>query len=113
MLAFGLALAIAAPATRAQTSDAPADSIAVGRVLVDQNCGGCHATGRDGDSPLPQAPRFRDLHERFAVEDLSEAFAEGVIVGHGPMPEWRFEPDDVQALVAYLKSLETPPPAGR
>lgn len=113
MLAIGLMLAVAAPATRAQTQAAPADPVAVGKVLVEHNCGACHATGRDGDSPLPQAPRFRDLHERFAVEDLAEAFAEGVIVGHGPMPEWRFEPDDVQALTAYLKSLETPPPAGR
>lgn len=107
MLVLGLALALAAPATQAQTPPAPADPVAVGKVLVERNCGGCHATGREGDSPLPQAPRFRDLHERFAVEDLAEAFAEGVIVGHGPMPEWRFEPDDVEALVAYLKSLET------
>lgn len=67
--------------------------------------------GRLGDSPLPKAPRLRDLHRRYPVEQLGEALAEGIVVGHGPMPEWVLDSHEVEALTAYLKSLEPDAPA--
>ena len=30
----------------------------------------------------------------------------GIVVGHGDMPEFLFEPDDVDAILAYMASLE-------
>jgi len=111
LVALVLAACTHGGASLAQTPPEPA-AIAAGRTLVERDCSTCHAVGPEGDSPLAQAPHFRDLHQRFDVEGLAEAFAEGIVVGHGPMPNWRYEPDDVQALIAYLKSLETPP-AGR
>lgn len=59
-----------------------------------------------GQSPLREAPPFRDLHRRYPVEDLGEALAEGIRTGHPAMPEFRFDPDQAQDLIAYLKSLE-------
>lgn len=93
----------AAPPVRA-----PSDAIAQGRAIVQRDCAGCHAVELTGDSPNPKAPRFRQLHERYDVEALGEALAEGLTVGHGPMPEWTFGPSDNAAILAYLKSLEAP-----
>jgi cytochrome c len=77
-----------------------------GLVIVRTNCSRCHAIGKIGESPLPIAPPFRTLHERYPVEDLQEPLAEGIITGHPTMPEFRFDPGQVGDIIAYLKSLE-------
>ncbi len=77
-----------------------------GLVVVRTNCSRCHAIGKMGDSPLPIAPPFRTLHERYPVEDLQEPLAEGIVTGHPTMPEFRFDPGQVGDIIAYLKSLE-------
>ena len=77
-----------------------------GLVIVRINCSRCHAVGKVGDSPLPIAPPFRTLHERYPVEDLQEPLAEGIVTGHPTMPEFRFDPGQVGDVIAYLKSLE-------
>ena len=77
-----------------------------GLVIVRTNCSRCHAIGKVGDSPLPIAPPFRTLHERYRVEDLEEPLAEGIVTGHPTMPEFRFDPGQVGDIIAYLKSLE-------
>lgn len=77
-----------------------------GRVFARTWCGQCHATDRHGTSPLAGAPAFRDLHKRFPVEDLTEAFGEGIRTGHPTMPEFRLDGPEIDDLIAYLKSLE-------
>lgn len=77
-----------------------------GRALAQAECGTCHAVGPTGASPLLYAPPFRDLHRRYPVEDLAEALAEGILTGHPAMPQFRFEPQEIEALIGYLKSLE-------
>ncbi len=77
-----------------------------GRALARRECSRCHAIGRTGTSPLPQAPPFRTLHERYPVDDLAEALTEGIRTGHPTMPEFRFDPDEAEAFIAYLKTLE-------
>lgn len=52
------------------------------------------------------APPFRTLSEAYPVESLSEAFAEGVLVGHPDMPEFQLAPDDIDALLAYIQSVQ-------
>jgi len=37
---------------------------------------------------------------------LQEALAEGISTGHPTMPEFRLEPDQVNDVISYLKSLE-------
>ena len=108
LAASGAFLLAPAGAPRAQT--AAGDPVELGRVIAERDCSSCHAIGREGNSPFEGAPRWRTLHERFDVADLAEALAEGISVGHEAMPVRTYEPAEVQALIAYLKSLESPPP---
>ncbi|WP_336492030.1 cytochrome c [Methylobacterium nigriterrae] len=77
-----------------------------GLTFVQTNCAGCHAIGRTGDSPFPEAPPFRTLHERYPVESLAEALAEGITTGHPSMPEFSLDPGKIDDVIAYLKTLE-------
>jgi mono/diheme cytochrome c family protein len=77
-----------------------------GRRFAEANCSHCHAIGRFGDSTLPLAPPFRTLHEKYPVESLEEAFAEGIVTGHPSMPQFELPLDQIHDLIAYLKSLE-------
>lgn len=87
--------------SRGQTSES-------GRALAETHCATCHAVGKRGQSPNPQAPRFATLGSRYPLDHLAEAFSEGILVGHGPMPEFQFEPDQIDALIAYLRSVQNP-----
>ena len=108
VLAGGAAIALTlAGAAAAQTTTAEAR----GEALVTSHCARCHATGRDGDSPNPQAPLFRRLHERYPVENLEEALVEGIRVSHPPMPRFQFSPQDAQDIIAYLQSVQADPQA--
>jgi cytochrome c len=77
-----------------------------GRQFAESNCGRCHAIGQAGDSALPKAPPFRTLHQRYPVEDLAEALAEGIRTAHREMPEFELDQDQIDDFLAYLKSLE-------
>jgi cytochrome c len=77
-----------------------------GEALLAKNCARCHAIGRSGASPHPQAPPFRTLSRNYPIEGLAEALAEGIFVGHPDMPEFVFEVDEVGAILAYLKSIQ-------
>lgn len=70
------------------------------------HCARCHAIGRSGKSRLEQAPPFRTLHTRYPVETLAEAFAEGIYTGHPRMPAFELDPDQINDLLSYLKTLE-------
>jgi len=85
-----------------------------GERLLTGNCARCHAVGRTGKSTHPQAPPFRTLGQRYPIEVLAEALAEGLSSGHPDMPEFRFEIDDVDAILAYLEAIqEKAPPAAK
>ncbi|MGA9252837.1 MAG: cytochrome c [Roseobacter sp.] len=77
-----------------------------GETIVQTYCSQCHAVGKTGSSPLSAAPPLRDLHKRYPVEHLEEAFAEGIYTGHPEMPRFEFEPEQINDLIAFLKSLE-------
>jgi cytochrome c len=77
-----------------------------GQGVLTTNCSRCHAVGRIGNSTHPEAPRFRTLGQRYPIEVLAEALAEGLSSGHPDMPEFRFEIDDVDAILAYLESIQ-------
>jgi cytochrome c len=77
-----------------------------GLVFVRTNCSRCHSVDKVSKSPLPMAPPFRTLHERYPVENLEEPLAEGIITGHPSMPEFKLDPGQIADVIAYLKSLE-------
>lgn len=81
-------------------------ALQLGHSLLESYCSSCHAIGSEGDSPHPQAPPFRTLHDRYDVGDLEEALVEGLVSGHPDMPEFEFDPDQAAAIVRYLRSLE-------
>jgi cytochrome c len=79
-----------------------------GRAILAHNCSRCHALGRTGTSPHPEAPQFRVIGQRYAIETLAETLAEGLSTGHPDMPEFVFEIRDVRAILAYLQSIQEP-----
>jgi len=85
------------------------DLTAKGEVLVRENCSRCHAIGKEGDSPHPEAPPFRTLSSKYPVDDLAESLAEGIVSGHPDMPVFVFEPTDVEAIIEYLQSIQDQP----
>lgn len=80
-----------------------------GRALAERHCRSCHATGAHDESLAPEAPAFRHLSRNYRVDSLEEALAEGISVGHPAMPQFEFAPDDVDALIAYLQSVQETP----
>ena len=76
-----------------------------GRALVERECASCHAVSHTGQSPHNMAPPFRELPKKYPVEHLAESLAEGIVVGHKDMPEFLFEPNDIEAILAYISSL--------
>ncbi len=81
-----------------------------GEVLVRENCSRCHAIGQSGESPVGQAPPFRTLSEKYPVDSLAESLVEGIVSGHPEMPIFVFKPHDVDAIIAYLESIQTEAP---
>ena len=106
-----LAIAILAAYAASEASPRSSQEIERGRAFAQRHCATCHAVGRTGTSPYALAPPFRTLHERYDVEALAEALAEGIVVGHGgarQMPQFVLSPTEIDDLLAYLKSLESP-----
>ena len=99
--AVALVLGHDAPAAHAQTGQ----SIEKGRTIVTLKCARCHAVGKSGSSPFPEAPPMRTFSDKYPIEHLAEALAEGIMSGHPAMPEFIFSPDDIDAILAYLESL--------
>lgn len=77
-----------------------------GRLIAEENCASCHSIGHVGSSTHPDAPAFRDLSQRYPIDDLAEAFAEGLNVGHADMPEFTLTAEQTQALLSYLQSIQ-------
>ena len=103
LIEFSVAIALVALPSAAG-AQSPAEQR--GMTFVNTNCARCHSIDKVSPSPLQPAPPFRDLHRRYPVESLAEAFAEGIRTGHPTMPEFRLDPGQIRDVIAYLKSLE-------
>ncbi len=88
--------------------DGAAVVLAEGKNIAETNCSSCHAIGATGASARKEAPPFRTLGQKYDLENLQEALAEGIAVGHPEMPQFEFSPEQGDALIAYLKSLQAP-----
>lgn len=91
------------PSHGATTSGA--GNLAEGRKLAQANCARCHAIGETGASRHQEAPPFRIIAAKGHVDDLQEALAEGIMVGHSDMPEFKLSPGQIGSFLLYLKSL--------
>jgi len=70
-----------------------------GLSLAREYCAQCHAIDNTSESPLAAAPPFGDLHLKYAVSDLQRPWTQG------PHTKFRFEPSQIEALMAYLKTI--------
>jgi len=77
-----------------------------GKSFARANCARCHAIDRVSKSPLRIAPPLRTLHQRYPIDALEEALAEGISTGHPDMPAFELNPDQIHDLLSYLKTLE-------
>lgn len=100
-LAAALTIALAAPAFAR-------GSAAQGKKIAEVNCAECHAVGRTGASKNAKSPAFRTLAQRYPLQQLEESLGEGIMVGHeGPeMPLFEFEPQEIEDLMAYLRTIQ-------
>ena len=113
LVLFGAtSIACAALLTPLHTNTAAAQASALirGESIVQANCSRCHATGRSDASPNPKAPPFRDVGKHYPLEHLAEALAEGIITGDNDMPEFKFNPRDVDAIIEYLSAMSQTKP---
>src|SRR5882757_2366931 len=105
MLRFALrqalfTLMLATPALAISPAEQRGKAYALG------HCARCHSIDRVTQSPLRIAPPFRTLHNRYPVETLAEALAEGISTGHPAMPAVELDPDQIHDLLSFLKTLE-------
>lgn len=97
---------VALMAAAAQPSYAQSDKQGV--TLLERDCGRCHAVGLSGASPRADAPAFRTLGSRYPIESLEEALGEGIMSGHPDMPEFRYDAEEVGAIIDYLNAIQKP-----
>lgn len=97
--AAGLVLMTALPAEAASARN--------GAALAKKNCAACHAVGAKGESRNPKAPPFRELAAKYPLENLQEALAEGILVGHQSteMPEFTLSPRQIDDLIAHIRKV--------
>jgi mono/diheme cytochrome c family protein len=76
-----------------------------GAAIAKKFCADCHAVGRTGQSPRPEAPPFRTLDERLDLDSLIERMRAGLSSDHPDMPTFRFSRQEARALLAYLRFL--------
>lgn len=105
ILACALAAGAAGPVTVRAGGGEPPD-IANGQTLAETRCAHCHATGRAGTSPVGAAPAFRHLGRKWPVENLAEALAEGIVVGHPAMPTFAFSPPEIDDFLGWLQAIQ-------
>ena len=104
-------LALAACSEQKSAQGTAETLIADGRTIATEQCSACHAIGSDGASNNPKAPVFRTILSRYAESALADDLAEGIRIGHPDMPQIALRPEGVDALIAYLRSIQDKPPA--
>ncbi len=98
----------AAPAEVATAPVAAEADVLRGAEIAGRLCSGCHAVGPTDAGLHAEAPPLRLLSQKYPIRALEEALAEGIVVGHPDMPAFAFEPDEIEALLSYLESIQAP-----
>ena len=101
-----IAICIAGILAGSSASAQQSPAVQRGLTFVRVHCAQCHAIDRISASPLAIAPPFRDLHLKYPIENLRRPLSEGIIANHPTMPQFRLEADQVNDVIAFLKSLQ-------
>lgn len=81
--------------------------VAEGKRLAEINCVRCHNIEATGESPLTDAPPFRDMSANYDRLEMIDGFMEGLAVRHPLMPDWDVTEPQAEALTAFVMSLGT------
>ncbi|WP_280141546.1 MULTISPECIES: cytochrome c [unclassified Beijerinckia] len=88
------------------THAAPNSSVRRGQQMAKANCAICHSIDKRSESTDKEAPPFRELKNRYPLDSLEEAFAEGLSTSHPRMPIFKIEnPQGISDFINFLKSL--------
>ena len=80
-----------------------------GKEMLQKLCARCHAVGRTGASPNRQAPPFRSFSEtKLYDSDFLQRLQDGYSSIHRFMPTFRFNREDAEEIVRYMKSIQQP-----
>ena len=79
--------------------------IAEGKRLATINCTKCHNIAAEGESPLTDAPPFREIAKNYDEMELIDGFMDGLAVRHPLMPDWEVTQPQAEQLAAFVLSL--------
>ena len=81
-----------------------------GKELLQKLCARCHSVGKTGASPNRLAPPFRSFSEtKLYDSDFMQRLQNGLTSIHPFMPTFRFNRDNAEEALNYMKSIQEPP----
>jgi mono/diheme cytochrome c family protein len=81
-----------------------------GKEMLQKLCARCHSIGRTGASPNRLAPPFRSFSEtKLYDSDFMQRLQDGLTSIHPFMPTFRFNREDAEEVLNYMKSIQEPP----
>ena len=86
----------------AGVNGALAEGNSEGKVILERNCGRCHAVVPDGMSPLKEAPNLWIVLGSYPAERLEVELGEGIGSRHREMPQIQFSEEDIWSIYRYL-----------
>jgi cytochrome c len=98
-------MSIALPRLANRTAIAQTPASERGQAIAPYRRAYRHASGGDDLSPMALPPPLRDLWQRYPIEMLAEALAEGITTGHPAMPDFACSPRGIDALLSYIDPL--------
>ena len=80
-----------------------------GKEMLQQLCARCHSVGKSGASPNKLAPPFRSFSEtKLYDSDFMQRLQEGLTSIHPFMPTFRFNREDAEEVLRYMRSIQKP-----
>jgi cytochrome c6 len=75
--------------------------------LYKQKCATCHGAGGKGDTPAGKSMKVRSLADPEVAKMSDDELAGAIGKGKGKMPAYgkSMKPDEIKAMVAYIRSL--------
>lgn len=104
VLAFAFGLAACQPVPPAGTASAPP----VGEALASARCGTCHAIGRQGLSPNPNAPPFAAIVNQPGLTDATLSTWLRDAHNYPQDMDFTLGEGEVDALIAHMLMLRDP-----
>ncbi len=90
----------------AAATDVASDLVAGGRLLLDSTAASVTRSVSTMFPDIQKRRRSATVVTRYPPANLAEPLAEGIMSGHPDMPEFVFEPDEIDAIIGYLEWLQ-------